>query len=35
MRALAQHGHAPSFVAVDFFELGDPQGAAQILNGLR
>jgi hypothetical protein len=31
----AQHGHAPSFVAVDFFELGDPQGAAQILNGVR
>ena len=31
----AQYGHAPSFVAVDFFELGDPQGAAQILNGVR
>jgi hypothetical protein len=30
-----QHGRAPNFVAVDFFDLGDAVGATQVLNGVR
>jgi hypothetical protein len=31
----AQFGHGPNFVVVDFFNLGDPIGATQVMNGVR
>ena len=31
----AQFERVPNFVAVDYFELGDPTGAAQVMNGVR
>jgi hypothetical protein len=27
-------GQGPSFVSVDYFEIGDPMGACQIINGV-
>jgi len=29
----AQFGHAPNYVAIDFFEIGDAQGATMVVNG--
>ncbi len=34
-RCVDDRGHAPNFVLVDFAEVGDPNGGAQIANGLR
>jgi hypothetical protein len=34
-RCLEDQGRIPNFVAVDYFEIGDPVGATQVINGIR